>query len=232
MFRLFKKSFFVLLVLSVLLVSCVFQSDGSVAIFNPHAPGYIPNVPFARDLQIEINKVRDNPRNYAETVIEPRLAYYQGYLYTNFKGETVRTEEGKKAMQKCISNLKLLKTSKILHMEKGLCSAAQYFADDHARTGSSLDYTSDGSDFEALINRYGSVVGTNQEIAQLVQYGEKDIKDIVISILVSDGDTSRKSRHILLDNVYSKVGIGFTSSSTACKGSVPVIYLAQTYASH
>jgi len=231
MSRLFKKFIFVLLVSSVLFVSCVFQSDGRVAIYDPDAPGYIPEDIFARELQIEINKMRDNPRAYALDVITPRLAYYQGFLYTDFEGNRIRTDEGKQAMQRCIDFLKNLPSKEKLHMEKGLCKAAQDFTNDHAKYGTTGDTTIDGKNYEDLMDMYGRAEA-GVSIASLVRYGRRNAKDIVISILVSDGDLQRKGRKILIDSVYGKVGIGITRGQNAVKGAVLAIYLAERYTSY
>ena len=237
MVRLFKKFIFILLVSSVLFVSCVFQSDGRIAIYDPDAPGYIPEDVFARELQIEINKMRGNPRDYALDVITPRLAYYQGFLYTDFEGNSIRTDEGRRAMERCIDYLKNLPPKKKLHMEKGLCKAAQDFTDDHAMYGTTGDTTVNGKNYEDLMDMYGRAEA-GVKIASLVRYGRRNAKDIVISILVSDGDYDRKGRKILLgnvsgrDDVFGKVGIGITRGQNAVKGAVLAIYLAESYTSY
>lgn len=130
-------------------------------------------------------------------------------------------------MHKCVGFF--LPSSRILSMEKGLCLATQHFTDDRARTGDTSGKTSDGKDYDDLMDMYGSAGGS---IASIAKYGRTNARDIVVSILVSDGDPARKGRNILLDNKYSKVGISITHGQNAHNGSVMAIYLAERYISN
>lgn len=192
-------------------------------------PGHDTGNSFLRDIHLEINKVRTNPSLYAREVLELRLTRYTGYLYRNDEGELVRTEEGKEAMKECIKVLE--KTGKLdaLEMSKGLCLATQFLANDQAISGNKGHTASDGSNVQERMRRYGTPIGSLDEICV---YGCKNAKDIVIHLLVDDNVATRKHRKLILSPNFRSIGIGFSSKHIAPEGAVTVIDLAETYFSH
>ena len=217
-----------LLILSISsFYGCVFHiEDGTYNkkdIRSHLAPGYNTHDEFLEKLHIEINKVRDNPYFYAVEVLEPSLSRYNSYFYTNYDGKIIRTKEGKRAMEKCIFELKHSYSAKLLSMEKGLCNAAYHLADDQAKTGRKDEETSTYLSFKDRLKRYGAPSGF---IGELREYDNENVKDIVIHLLVSDGDITRAGRCLILNDSFTKIGIGvaFKHAKT-----VTIIDLAEKY---
>jgi hypothetical protein len=52
-----------------------------------------------KDVILEMNKVRSDPKKYAELYIKPRLQYFNGNLYSVPGRTTIQTNEGKKAVE-------------------------------------------------------------------------------------------------------------------------------------
>lgn len=219
--------------LPFLFFGCFFQfGDGTGGFVYPPgsflAPGYETGDSFAREIQIELNKIRHDPQGYAEDVLTASLDRYQGYLYINYEGEQIRTEEGINGMKKLIKELKSTHSLPLLEMEKGLYLAARHLSDEQAQTGATDGKTKTGLDAEARQKRYGRPIGLYDEVRL---YGNKNARDIVISLLLDDGKINKKHRKILLNRSFRKVGIGFSKHYYAHSGAVAILDFADDYIS-
>lgn len=184
--------------------------------------------PIVRDILIELNRVRRNPKKYAEEEIKPRLKYFDGKFYKAPGQIPILTNEGASAVQECIDVLMKTKPMELLELEKGLCSAAQWLADDQAKTGKTGHYGSDGSSPFDRINRYGKVLITGGENCA---YGPKTGREIVAQLLIDDGVADRGHRINILKPEFKKVGIGYNNEANAPYGTVSVMDFAGDYIS-
>lgn len=222
-----------LLNLCLMFSSCFFVFDDGGTWYekneNDLIPGYDTKNILLREIQLEINKVRSNPNLYAIEILEPRLKRYIGYIYHSDEGELVITKEGIDAMKECIKVLKKSENLDVLEMEKGLYLAAKFLANDQAISGNKGHIASDGSNIQTRIDRYGTLIGTLDEICV---YGLKNPRDIVVSLLVDDGVKNRKNRKTILNANFKKIGIGFSSEYRSPDGATTIIELAETYFSY
>lgn len=115
-----------------------------------------------------------------------------------------------------------------LTLEKGLSLAAQWLADDQAKTGTIGHYGSDGSSPFERMNRYGKWLITAGENCA---YGPKTGKEIVAQLLIDDGVADRGHRINILKPEFKKVGIGYSSDGNAPYGAVSVMDFAGDYVS-
>lgn len=184
--------------------------------------------PIVRDILIELNRVRRNPKKYAEEEIKPRLKYFDGKFYKAPGQIPILTNEGASAVQECIDVLMKTNPMDLLELEKGLCSAAQWLADDQAKTGKTGHYGSDGSSPFDRINRYGKVLITAGENCA---YGPKTGREIVAQLLIDDGVADRGHRINILKPEFKEVGIGYNNEANAPYGTVSVMDFAGDYIS-
>ncbi len=155
-----------------------------------------------RQLIIEINMVRSDPKAYAHWFLEPLRPYYHRTLIERPGEITVSTHEGVRALDECIKALQQVKPAPPLTPKKGLTLGARDHARDQARTGDTGHTGSDGSTDDVRINRYGKwdiTAGEN------IDYGNKEPRGIVTSLLIDDGVPSRGHRANLLNEGFKFV---------------------------
>ena len=156
-----------------------------------------------KDVILELNMVRSNPKKYAELYIQPMLKYFNGNRYSEPGKTTIITQEGSVSVQECIEELSQAASIGILTLEKGLYLAAKDHAEDQGKTGQRGHEGSDGSSVRDRVNRYGS--GANS-LAETISYGKNTGRSIVIQLLVDDGVPSRGHRTIIMNGNYTLVG--------------------------
>lgn len=153
---------------------------------------------------IEINMVRTNPADYARKFLVPLRSYYRKKLL-QYPGENaIQTKEGIRALDECIKELQVTKPLPSLYPKKGLALAARDHVRDHSKTGAT-GHT--GSDKSTLINRIGRYGKWSISVGENIDYGNKDARRIVASMLIDDGVTSRGHRINLLDGKFKFVGV-------------------------
>jgi uncharacterized protein YkwD len=224
-----RVSFAFLLLAVVALVSCQSLGDTSGAQSNSNHEGTASTAPSAgkssskwiaekidttkgadylsdveRQVIVEINKARSDPKAYALAYIEPLREYYQGTIL-QYPGEMgVRTNEGIHALVECIRVLTATKPVGVLSPKKGLTLAARDQAKDQAKTGATGHTGSDHSTLTDRMNRYGKwdlAAGEN------IDYGNAQARRIVISLLIDDGVVSRGHRKNILDKAFNFIGV-------------------------
>jgi uncharacterized protein YkwD len=172
-----------------------------------------------KDVILEMNKVRTNPKKYAELYIQPMLQYNWGgpfgansYLAP---GKTVytSTKEGKNGIQSCINDLSKRQSMSSLLPIKGLFLAARDHVNDTGSKGITGHTGSDGSSMGQRINRYGE---WNRGAGENISYGHNIGRDIVVQLLIDDGVSNRGHRNNILNKNFKYAGgaIGSHSSFT------------------
>jgi uncharacterized protein YkwD len=172
-----------------------------------------------KDVILEMNKARADPKKYAELYIKPMLQYNWGgpfgansYLAP---GETIytSTKEGKNGIQSCVNDLSRRQGMSPLLPARGLFLAAKDHATDTGQKGITGHTGSDGSSMGQRINRYGE---WNRGAGENISYGHNTGRDIVIQLLIDDGVSNRGHRNNILNKNFMYVGgsIGSHSSFT------------------
>jgi uncharacterized protein YkwD len=165
--------------------------------------------PAEKDVILEMNMARADPKKYAELYIKPMLQYNWGgpfgansYLAP---GETVytSTQEGKNGIQSCINDLSKRSKMPPLLPAKGLFLAAKDHASDTGPKGITGHTGSDKSSMGQRINRYGKWDGGAGEN---ISYGHNIGRDIVVQLLVDDGVSNRGHRNNILNKSFKYAG--------------------------
>jgi uncharacterized protein YkwD len=163
--------------------------------------------PVEKDVILEMNKVRSDPKKYAELYIQPELRYYNGNLYQKPGQTTIQTQEGRKAVEGCIAALSKMRAVPPLIPESGLSLAAKDHVTDQSRTGQTGHNGSDKSTPDGRCARYGK----GNYIGENIEYGSNTGRNIVKNLLVDDGVPSRGHRTNIMKSDYTQTG---TSAGT------------------
>jgi len=165
--------------------------------------------PLEKDVILEMNKVRTNPKRYAELYIQPRLKNYNGREY-RVPGEDVikLTQEGAAAVNECIKALSGAGGVGVLKPERGLSLAAKDHVTDQGRTGQVGHYGSDKSDPGVRMKRYGVFV-TPSTSGENITYGVTTGRDIVCNFLIDDGVPDRGHRVNVMKAAFTQIGVAY-----------------------
>lgn len=154
-----------------------------------------------KNIILEMNMARSNPKKYAEMYIQPRTKRFSGNLYNDY----IMTNEGVAVVNECVKFMNAQKPLAIFIPSKGLTQAAK----DHSSTQCLTDKTghegTDGSNPFERIKRYGSYTTAGEN----VDYGATSAREIVISFLIDDGVKSRGHRKNIMSKSFTTVGVGY-----------------------
>lgn len=155
---------------------------------------------FPEELLREINECRTNPMEYAKKV-EKYISYFKGKtLIIPGKNAGMRTEEGAEAYKEAVDYLSKVEPVEPLEPSKGLARISKDFFDEVQKVDPN---ELNNINVDEIMKKYGSFVGTmNRE----VDFGNETPEEVVISIIVSDGDPSRGHRDCLLSTDLKKFG--------------------------
>ena len=156
-----------------------------------------------KNLLDEVNSLRTNPSAYTS-----KVSQYKGYF--NFDilkmpdGRNICTEEGPAAYDEAINYLKNAKPLNALTPSKGLTKIAE---DVLAKVQSlDADLVNKVTDLTSMINKQGIYEGT---FVRVMQFGGTSPDQVIIDLIVSDGDKSRRQRENLFNKDIKVCGIAF-----------------------
>ena len=152
-----------------------------------------------------INTYRKNPRELAK-----KLELVRTYLDpdTNILSEPnkiqIQMVEGDNVFKEAIQFLKSLPSLKPLQWDQNLARSAQEHVDDIGPKGVLLYQSSDGTEPEDRISKYGTYVDS---LGENIDFGPNDAMGVIISLTLDDGEEERPHRENLFKADYQKVGI-------------------------
>ena len=192
--------------------SCV-RADPDGAFWNIAVLDTAKNIntlsPLEKDVILEMNKVRSDPRKYAERYIKPRVTQYRGKSYRMSNGAMLMTKEGESAVHECISTLAKAEAAGLLKPVKGLWQAARDHAADQGATGGTGHTGSDNSTPEKRIMRHGLFSGGRYSYAENIAYGLDTGREIVCGLLIDDGVPGRGHRVNILQKDFTQTAASF-----------------------
>lgn len=180
--------------------------------------------PLEKDVILEMNKVRSNPRKYAERYIRPRLKLYRGKHYCMPNNVMMMTQEGEAAVNECLSVLAGAEAVGLLSPVKGLWMAAWDHATDQGATGNIGHTGNDGSTPEKRIMRHGTFIGDISGYGENIAYGLDTGREIVCGLLIDDGVPDRGHRINTLQKSFTQTAA--SCGPHPCYGVVCVITFA------
>ena len=152
-----------------------------------------------------INKYRANPRELARHL--ERLKKYLD-TSTNILSEPdkiqIQMVEGVDVFNEAINYLRALRPLEPLQWEDALAASAQEHVDDIGPKGLLLYQSSDGTEPEDRITKYGNYL---ESLGENIDFGPNDAMGVIVSLTLDDGEEERPHRDNLFKNDYKKIGI-------------------------
>ncbi|MDR2746551.1 MAG: CAP domain-containing protein [Treponema sp.] len=220
--RQFVLGLYSLLVSCAVIVGAAAEDWDIAALDTARAVNYLTEI--EKDIVLELNKVRSNPRKYAELYIKPRLAYFNGNRYSEPGKITILTNEGPRAVQECYDVLCSSESSPLLMPSRGMSRAAKDHVSDQGPGGATGHNSSGGASFSDRLNSYGKWSGG---AAENISYGKNTGREIVVQLLIDDGTPSRGHRKNNLGKSYTFAGVAAGNHSRY--GTMAVIDFASSY---
>jgi uncharacterized protein YkwD len=152
-----------------------------------------------------LNQFRANPRKLAH-----HLEKLKKYLdkSTNILSEPNKVQiqmiEGEKIFDETIKYLKSLSPLRPLDWDDSLALSAQEHVDDIGPKGLLLYQSSDGTDPEDRIGKYGKYV---ESLGENIDFGPNDEIGVIVSLTLDDGEVERPHRDNMFKNDFRKIGI-------------------------
>jgi len=144
-----------------------------------------------KEVILEMNKARLNPKNYAEIKIKK-----YGYNYSH--------NEGEKIVNECYNFLLKQKPINYLLPSYGMTLASKDHVSDQSKTGNTGHDGSDKSDPFSRMKRYGYEFGYAGEN---ISYGYNNAESIILQLLIDDGVPSRGHRKNIMNSNYKLSGV-------------------------
>ena len=166
------------------------------------APAYLS--PLETQVLDELNRVRANPKAYADTLAAMRQ-YYRGRLLELPGQVPLMTVEGPAALDGAVRALRAGKPASRFAPSPGMSRAARGHADDIGPRGATSHTGKNGSDPFRRLQCCGSWEGSAGEN---IQYGGRNAREVVAQLLIDDGVPSRGHRKNILEPAFRVVGIG------------------------
>ena len=152
-----------------------------------------------------INKFRANPRELSR-----HLQQLKKYLDTNSNILSepdkiqIQMVEGEEVFNEAINYLNNLRPMQPFQWEEALAQSAQEHVDDIGPKGLLLYQSSDGTEPEDRIAKYGDYV---ESLGENIDFGPNDALGVIVSLTLDDGEEERPHRENLFKAEYKKIGI-------------------------
>ncbi|MGB7209072.1 MAG: CAP domain-containing protein [Pyrinomonadaceae bacterium] len=171
----------------------------------------------------EINLVRSNPAAYAEN-LEAVKKNYKVSVYVSPTEERIATFEGVTAVDEAIQALQATSPLPALRFSEGMSKAATDHVADQGGKGLMDHKGTDGSLAAVRLSRYGI---WQNNIGENINFGRHTPRDIVIGLLIDDGEKSRGHRKNILQQKFAFIGT--TTGTHARHDVMTVIVFADDY---
>ena len=158
----------------------------------------------SRAIVRELNLARQNPALYATFVEELRGRMTGGVMM--LPGQTrVRTKEGTRALEEAIRFLRNAQPQAPLTLSPGMSRAAADHCADQAAGGFG-HAGRDSSRADGRISRYGTF---GRCWGENISYGKATARDVVLALIIDDGQPARKHRHNIFNPDFNFAGAAF-----------------------
>jgi len=158
----------------------------------------------AEEIFKEQNEVRKNPKSYIEKLQNSLKYYYNNHLFR--EGEVpIATYEGVEAVKDAINFLKNQSPVQELIYSKDIGLSCKDIIDDIGPKGL---VTHEGTEIKNIYNRLEQYCDWDGAIAENIDFGFKIPENIVMNMIIDDGDENRYQRKNLFYPHFKYVGIG------------------------
>lgn len=153
----------------------------------------------AKQVIKEINLVRENPTSYIENLLKDKKYFKDNVLY-RYEEDPTRTLEGEAGYDDAIEFLKTAEYRQELEHDEKLTAACEEHCKDIGEHGL---YGYEGSNNELIIEKLEHISAWDDVIIFSLEFGSRNAVEVVMSLLVCDGDPNRSNRKaIFRDDLY------------------------------
>lgn len=156
----------------------------------------------AVNLVNEINVVRREPEKYI-AILENDKTYFKDNILYRPNEDPLRTQEGPAAHDEAIEFLKTLSSLSELKLDNRLSLACNDHVLDIGKTGA---ISHEGSNKETISQRVEVYAEWDFVLCQNIDFGGKNVNEIIISFITGDGDPSRTHRKNLFRENINFIG--------------------------
>ena len=155
---------------------------------------------FKRELVNEINRLRTNPKRFTSTLKDYMKCIKDKVLHFPGSETSISTEEGVEPYNEAIEYLVKLERREPLNPSKGLCRICEEYI-------SQIKHIEDieSVDLDDIIKKFGDFKGS---FSRAIDFGGERPENVVVYLIVCDGDPSRGTRDTLLNPEVKLVGVG------------------------
>lgn len=150
----------------------------------------------------EINIVRREPEKYI-AILENDKTYFKDNILYRPNEDPLRTQEGPAAHDEAIEFLKTLSSLNELKLDNRLTLACNDHVLDIGKTGA---ISHEGSNKETISQRVEVYAEWDFILCQNIDFGGKNVNEIIISFITGDGDPSRTHRKNLFRENINFIG--------------------------
>lgn len=178
-------------------LSSMRRSERTVDLSNP-ALKIMNHSKFSSDILKHLNSARCHPNSWAnklEQILKENVDFDEHGCILYINNSPVRLTEGVKAFKEAIRFLKRQKPLSSFKTKEGLRRSAEDLVDIiNINDGKDDVISAKLAEVNSRMNKYGVAVG---ELKEIIEYGTFDPEFVVVSLILCDGDSSRKEREIL-----------------------------------
>ncbi len=151
-----------------------------------------------------LNDFRKNPKILAKH-LEGLLKYLdKNNVLTEPNKIPIQMVEGDKVIKEAINYLNTIKPLPAFILDPSLCASAQEHVDDIGPKGLLSYQSSDGTEPEERITKYGNYF---EALGENIDFGPNDALGVIVSLTLDDGEDERPHRDNLFKADYKKIGI-------------------------
>jgi uncharacterized protein YkwD len=161
-----------------------------------------PDFPSDRALIEAMNDVRRNPRAYSQR-LELLREKYDGRRRVTGPNQVLLTQEGVKAVEDAIKDLRETPPCRPLRLEPLLSKSALDHVRDQGPTGRMGHEGSRGETLKTRVQRYGLKY---RAIGENISYGPDSAEDVIMQLIIDDGVPSRGHRKNILHPRFNAAG--------------------------
>lgn len=158
----------------------------------------------SQDIFKLLNDFRKNPKLLAKH-LEGLLKYLdKNNVLSEPNKIPIQMVEGNKVIKEAVNFLNSIKPLPAFILDPSLCSSAQEHVDDIGPKGLLSYQSSDGTEPEERITKYGNYF---EALGENIDFGPNDALGVIVSLTLDDGEEERPHRDNLFKADYKKIGI-------------------------
>jgi hypothetical protein len=158
----------------------------------------------AQDIFKLLNDYRKNPRLLSKHLEGLKRHLDKNKVLTEPNKIPIQMVEGEDVINEAVQYLNGLKSLPPFELDPYLCQSAQEHVDDIGPRGLLSYQSSDGTEPEDRIGKFGNYI---EALGENIDFGPNDAQGVIVSLTLDDGEEERPHRDNLFKADYRKIGI-------------------------